>query len=70
MPRRPGAMFVVVPSEFGLVFLETAFNGPAGPTHSNQFLHRGIRGGDTKEWKPREVSPLVRAPPTDGADSA
>ena len=38
-------MFVVVQSEFGLVFLEAAFNGPARPARSNQFLHRSVLGG-------------------------
>src|SRR5674476_1438610 len=41
MPSGPGAVFVVIQSEFRFVFLKTAFNGPARATDAHQFAHRG-----------------------------
>ena len=42
MPGRPGAVFVMVQSEFGFVFLKTAFNGPARAADTHQLAHRGL----------------------------
>ena len=41
MPSGPGAVFVVIQSEFRFVFLKTAFYGPARATDAHQFAHRG-----------------------------
>jgi hypothetical protein len=42
MPRRPGALFVMIQSELGFVFLETSFNRPARAADPHQLTQRGL----------------------------